>query len=279
MDPLPAHAEIQTQSSPTCPSEDCALLVDIVLQSSDGVIFGAHMKNLAEFSEAFPRKDSVVVDEDVPILEESADVLKLMLQFMHHAPHPSLRNVPFTLLSSLAEAVEKYTIFSAIELCKVHMSFRAQEHPIDVLVYALRHNYPEIANETAALSLSPNHTEFMSKAIAAGLRDSDKLRWFCYRNIWDNARRAGLKRRPSHPKKTGQAKPSKCELWEPFIDNVLHAVARENGCEVDEFVAIINKDALAMKSCSSCMSGVYTWEMEVVGGFDTGIPLFCDVEI
>jgi len=55
-------------------------------------------------------------------LHEKSDIVSLILRYMHNARQPDLSEVPFRILSALAEAVEKYKIYSAMEVCKVHMA-------------------------------------------------------------------------------------------------------------------------------------------------------------
>lgn len=85
-------------------------------------MFGAHQRNLENFSDSFPLAGSTTVDE-VVVLEEKADVLRLMLQFMHNTRQPNLGEVSFSILAPLAEAVEKYMIYSAMQICHTHMEF------------------------------------------------------------------------------------------------------------------------------------------------------------
>src|SRR6266508_5774717 len=63
--------------------EDCNISVDIKLRSADGVLFGAHQKNLESFSEGFPIANSMVAT-DVVQLQEDANVLCIILTFMHN---------------------------------------------------------------------------------------------------------------------------------------------------------------------------------------------------
>ena len=102
--------------------EDCKTSVDITLKSIDGITFGAHQKNLEFFSEGFPVAGSRVATEVVQ-LQENADVLRIMLKFMHNARIPELKRVQFSTIAPLAEAVEKYMIYSAMEVCRAYMEF------------------------------------------------------------------------------------------------------------------------------------------------------------
>ena len=96
------------------------MAVDVVLKSSDGELFGGHQRNLEMYTEGFPIAGSTFAADPV-VLEETADVLCLMLRYAHHIRPPNLDIIPFTLLASLAEAVEKYTMYSAMEFCKLKM--------------------------------------------------------------------------------------------------------------------------------------------------------------
>jgi len=105
------------------PVEDCRLDIDVVLKSSDGELFGAHQRNLETFTEGFPIAASTVATEPVS-LEETAEVLRLVLKFTHNIRSPNLDNTTdFTLLASLAEAVEKYMMYSPMEICRIQMMY------------------------------------------------------------------------------------------------------------------------------------------------------------
>jgi hypothetical protein len=106
--------------------KDCNIPVDLVLQSSSGDKVGAHKRNLHTYGDGFPLSDSVVtvdVASDIPVLSESTEVLLLMLWFMHHVPQPDLQSLPFDTVAQLADAAEKYFIYSAIGVCKIYMSY------------------------------------------------------------------------------------------------------------------------------------------------------------
>lgn len=104
---------------------DCAIPVDLVLQSSSGDQFGAHKHNLQTYGDGFPLSDSIVTDvsNDVPVLPESSVVVRLMLRFMHRGPQPDLLKVSFDTVAQFADAAEKYFIDSAIGLCKLYMLY------------------------------------------------------------------------------------------------------------------------------------------------------------
>jgi len=93
----------------------------MVLVSSYGHRFGTHCKNLGEFTGGFPVDIAPANGEDVPMPDLNSEALSLLLQYTHHHRQPDLSRVSFTSLSQLAEAVEKYDVYSATEICKVQM--------------------------------------------------------------------------------------------------------------------------------------------------------------
>jgi hypothetical protein len=99
----------------------CPLQTDIVLVSSDGHRFGTHSKNLGEFTGSFPLHITPANGEEVQIPDLDSTALPLFLQYVHHHRQPDLSHVSFTTLRELAEAVEKYDVYSATEICKVQM--------------------------------------------------------------------------------------------------------------------------------------------------------------
>ena len=96
---------------------------DITLQSSDGVFFKVHRKDLEVHSEGFAGADAISpgTSGDEVVLSETSAVLELLLQHMYRGTRPDLRKVDFKTLSGLAEAAEKYQVFAASDICQVHM--------------------------------------------------------------------------------------------------------------------------------------------------------------
>ena len=98
---------------------------NIVLRSSDGVLFKVHRKNLAVHSDVFAAAETISqpVAEEVEVvqLSETSSVLDLLLQFMNRQSQPDLRNVPFEILADLSNTVDKYEVFSAMTKCEMAM--------------------------------------------------------------------------------------------------------------------------------------------------------------
>lgn len=152
---------------------------DITISSSDGVLFKVHKRNLAAHSEVFPEGDLATNDEVVLLTEESS-TLELLFQYMYRQPQPDITELPFERLSKLAEAAEKYRVFSAMEICRVMMkcvSLRMKResmltsvrppgiraslpsHAIAVLAYGAKHGYSKVYSEAAPHTLAVDPAE------------------------------------------------------------------------------------------------------------------------
>ncbi|KAJ7074714.1 hypothetical protein C8F01DRAFT_970452, partial [Mycena amicta] len=140
-------------------SDACKLPVDVILRSSDGKLLGAHLKNLEMFSEGFPPASFATTRSDngkleiVPLTEDSK-TLELLLQYIHNQRHPDLSKIGFTTVANVAEAAEKYFVYCAMDACKSQMKLSVQAHPLEVLSYATTHNYKDLREEAAPLTVS-----------------------------------------------------------------------------------------------------------------------------
>lgn len=100
----------------------CASDHDLTLQSCDNVMFRVHKEVLQEHSHGFAVPDSTVSQPDeVVALTETSLVLELLLQYLYPGPQPNLEKVGFTELAGLAEASQKYEVWSAMEVSKIYM--------------------------------------------------------------------------------------------------------------------------------------------------------------
>jgi hypothetical protein len=102
---------------------------DLTLQSSDGILYKVHRKNLVLHSETFAAADAIsaatgaVDNSEIVSLSENSQTLDLLLQFMYRQRQPDLAVVDFKTLTELAEAAEKYEVYSAMAICHVHMRY------------------------------------------------------------------------------------------------------------------------------------------------------------
>ncbi|KZP13257.1 hypothetical protein FIBSPDRAFT_1049497 [Athelia psychrophila] len=135
----------------------CADDADITFASSNKVLFKIHRSNLITHSEGFspPTGYSFSSADEIVQLTESAETLHLLFQFMYPQRQPDLRNMPGEAVFDLAEAAEKYQVFSAMETCnrQIGHSIAYVTHPVQALLYACKHDYPEVANPAARVAV------------------------------------------------------------------------------------------------------------------------------
>jgi hypothetical protein len=91
-----------------------------VIQSVDGLLFQIHRKNLETNTGAFPGPEFDSQGEIV-FLSEPAEVLGVVFQFIYPRKHPTLKDLDFKLVAEVAEAVEKYEVFSAMRICELRL--------------------------------------------------------------------------------------------------------------------------------------------------------------
>ncbi|KIM92257.1 hypothetical protein PILCRDRAFT_83487 [Piloderma croceum F 1598] len=116
-------------------------------------------KNLELHSEGFASADAISAasdnadDTEFIHLSENSVVLDLLLQYMYRQRQPDLADIKFPILADLAEAAEKYEVYSAMTICNVHMRYAIQGYPVEVLGYAFKHDYPKLMDEAAPLTI------------------------------------------------------------------------------------------------------------------------------
>ncbi|KAL1750471.1 hypothetical protein FB107DRAFT_279603 [Schizophyllum commune] len=124
-----------------------------VFRSVDGALFNIHRINLrvvtdGPFAEDFPTSDGEIID-----LTEDAETLETLFTFVYSGRHPTLADTPFDRLAKLAEAAEKYGVAPARNICLVRMTLCFKEEPLRTLAYAYKHDYPDLMNACAPLTI------------------------------------------------------------------------------------------------------------------------------
>jgi hypothetical protein len=59
--------------------------------------------------------------DEIIHLAETAKILELLFQFCYPNRHPDVEALEFDVLALLAEAAEKYQVFSAMNICRILM--------------------------------------------------------------------------------------------------------------------------------------------------------------
>ncbi|CAK5281953.1 unnamed protein product [Mycena citricolor] len=170
----------------------CAPDHDVIIQSSDDVLFKLHRKNLEVhslvFSDAAAVTGSVIENKDEIVeLSEDSATLDVLFRYMYNQPQPDLSAVDFLVVTRLAVAAEKYTVNAAIPAILIHMARSLEDHPLHVLDYAFRNDNAKLANAaaelTVGLSVCDAHSLLSQDAFAA---------WILYYDRWSKGVRALL---------------------------------------------------------------------------------------
>jgi hypothetical protein len=149
---------------------------DITLQSSDNVLFRFHRKQLETQSGAFAKS----VKDDPFVFTDPSEVVDLLLQLMSFQDPPDLRPLEFQTLTLLAEAVEKYDVFHSKGTCRMLMQYvryhfgersgtlkdyrnHIPQHSVEVLEYAVKHGYAELADKAAPNAIGCKATDIANK--------------------------------------------------------------------------------------------------------------------
>ncbi|KAF8638652.1 hypothetical protein AX16_010469, partial [Volvariella volvacea WC 439] len=122
---------------------------DITIQSSDAVIFCIHKINLEICCGAFPPSSQPTMGEVVQ-LAETGSTLELLFQFIYaRQHHQNWKELKFDKLYALAEAAEKYEVYTAMALCKIMLEQFLKSYPHQLLAYATKHGYDKLADQAA----------------------------------------------------------------------------------------------------------------------------------
>lgn len=105
----------------------CDPTADVLFESSDGVLFRLQSKSLAITSAGFAAPEKIVIDGQPTKLEETAEVLEILFQFIEPPSdsrefrYPSIIKLTAANMFLLAEAAEKYIVFPAMSSCVTAM--------------------------------------------------------------------------------------------------------------------------------------------------------------
>ncbi|KAI0052363.1 hypothetical protein FA95DRAFT_1389633 [Auriscalpium vulgare] len=245
---------------------------DVMIRSSDDVVFKLIRRDLAAYSEIFPGED-VDTHNEVVLLTEDAETLELLFQYTCRQPLPILDDVPFEKVAKLAEAAEKYRVFSAMAICQIRMKAAVQQHPLAVLGYAARHGYASMCDEAAPLTIDTPSGTFL-QAFGPAIF----MKWVLYRDEWIRLHHMTLKKPRAYQLHKGGAED--CELWAPFFQEVTVALSDEGSLPLLGLDKVIESlmASKSVSSCTQCHSRATNWRrtLETARG---RIPLFSTIRL
>ncbi|KAK7041613.1 hypothetical protein VNI00_009203 [Paramarasmius palmivorus] len=149
----------RTSNTPVCDAvKGCIIPVDIVLETSDGRLLGAHTKNLETFNRAFPPASCVTHNIQEPVkLTENSEMLRLLLKFSHNEDYGNTAKLGLDKVLEFAAVADKYGNSMAMYACKVAMNRLANERPenaIRVIPYKVVYSDYEDMDQIVRLTMS-----------------------------------------------------------------------------------------------------------------------------
>ncbi|KAF9560262.1 hypothetical protein CPC08DRAFT_479447 [Agrocybe pediades] len=87
-------------------------------------------------------------------LPEPREVLEVLFDFIYPRRHPDLTGMLFSQLLPLADAAEKYKVYSAMAICQMCMRKFILTNPIDVFRHTSKYGYPSDIVAEAAIHCS-----------------------------------------------------------------------------------------------------------------------------
>ncbi|KAF7354023.1 hypothetical protein MVEN_01089100 [Mycena venus] len=210
---------------------------DVTFQSCDGVLFGIHRPNLQTNTESFPPPE-ISTDGDI---------------FIYPRRHPALDGIAFADLAALAEAAEKYQVFSAMNICRIRMRDVLPDHAPEVLTYAAKHDYPFLVYEAA-----PHTFDVPLADVVAVLPAHLILPWVKYIDAWNAVLHdtIAVKQR-THYNSTQNAQCRFCKAERPVIAQHFGHSLRS----LRQLDNIFADHGTKMPAC--CEEGKVLWRMEI----------------
>jgi hypothetical protein len=226
----------------------------------------------------------------MPDLDSTA--LSLFLRYVHHHRQPDLSNVPFTTLRDLAEAVEKYDVYSATEICKTQMwwgccrfllsflligafSLSVKDHCVEVFHYAVKHGYRKLMDDAGLIAVQNKH---WSQQVPNGLyhRPDIQAAWVrvfsvlvppgltyviqCqYQKHWFNL---FVDCYDDPPPVLHRGGTEDCKMWRKFRNVVVSQVKREVAI-FSSFGSIVDETKHYLKDCRHCCIRADSWTKRV----------------
>ncbi|KAJ7928735.1 hypothetical protein B0H13DRAFT_2181996 [Mycena leptocephala] len=251
---MPPQAQVEGTISTRFNSPDA----DIAFRSSDQIIFRVHIKNLETHSDGFPPSAFCTPGSaEVVDLTEPAATLDLLFQYMYPQRQPDLNEVELPLLANLAEAAEKYQVYSAMDIAKIFMGNGLQDNPLTILNYAVRHDYLDIADEAAPLTVSLPLEE-----VGAHMYQTYIGSWLKYYGEWQKILEVACAEgwRVGHTNPCRISNSPTCPHWLAARQNVLTKLGARPGALND--LAMIFTTAHGLYPCA--IESLRQWEYFIV---------------
>jgi len=168
---------------------------DVLILSSDNVLFHLHKRYLEYGTGGFPSADTPT-DGEIVNLPETSETLEVLFQFVYPRQHPILERMDFESVMKVAEAAEKYEVYAAQSVCQLKLrSDFLGSHPQEVLSFAAAHRIVPLFEHLAPLVLD---TPLSTMAETLASCPSFFIKWCIWRQTFIDAIGEAAKQVPAH---------------------------------------------------------------------------------
>ncbi|KAF9002650.1 hypothetical protein BDZ89DRAFT_1169708 [Hymenopellis radicata] len=113
---------------------------DILILSSDNVLFRLHSVNIRTHTTVFPIGDNLTPSSEPATFSEESSILEILFAHLYPSPPlPDLEELEVEIVQAVGCAAHKYGIASAMLIADLKMIAWAEEYPAEVASYALLH--------------------------------------------------------------------------------------------------------------------------------------------
>jgi len=230
---------------------------DIVVCSSDNVLFHLHKRSLEVGTGAFPPANTPTNGEIVSLSESSA-TLEVLFQFLYPQRYPSIDELDFESVMLLAEVAEKYEAFAMIYACQNRLRDFLHTKAKPILAFAAKHNYTKLVVELAPIMVDTPVSELFDI-----LPPHIFNPWCLWRERWTDVIQV-VANMPTHSTLSKCSAPP--QQVHDYYRRCLSQLAKPSGLRVFGSLA-------PLMNCSCCRNLLYHWRARVKAAVDA-IPPF-----
>lgn len=152
--------ELDSFKSDACPV-NAPSPTTIAFVSRDHILFNIERAKLERASDFSPPASVVSTPSERVRLTESSRALELLFRYMYGDVNINLDACEFSTVYELAEAAQKYIVFTAIPVCRQYLRCVSCCSKGGSMLMCCRHHYKDNAMEVLQFAVKYNHVDIM----------------------------------------------------------------------------------------------------------------------
>ncbi|TRM57747.1 hypothetical protein BD626DRAFT_513926 [Schizophyllum amplum] len=245
--------------------------------SYDNVTFHIERAKLERAADFVPPSTVTSSPTDPVPLSEYSDTLDLLFRFVDGEVHVHLDAVDFSRAAQLAEAAEKYMVYSAMTVSHLYMKGQAKEHAIRVFEYAAKHNHRDILDVAAPYTIGTDLHIIQSRVPASFI-----LPWVTFNDAYQqiaqhctdflNYKRTATRRDHEEPDEDREEyvvqpcglEADEEETWSWLSREVTHALLTSGGRALLDLDRVFTPEMLySVEYCKYCDKTLRGWKAKL----------------